>query len=159
VYILKGICIVRSQLGQMPLLNKNNFNLRDQKNYDMLAPNLYLTKTNGKNPHLISHPWIKGLAQYTMLNVMNIPHFGHHQEVNACVKLLLSCYHGGYMWLDRRIIVDLMLIHWITGLSVKGLDPQQFYLGKASDQSLAHCIKEYYGEVGKVKRGYKVASI
>jgi hypothetical protein len=94
-----------------------------------------------------------------MLNVMKIPHFGHHQEVNACVKLLLSCYHGGYLWIDKRITVDPTLIHQITSLSVKGPDPQQFYPGKASDCSLAQCIKEAYEEVEKGKRGYKVASI
>jgi hypothetical protein len=126
----------------------------------MLAPHRYLTKTTGKKPRLVSQPWIKELAQSTVLNVMKIPHFGHHQEVNACVKLLLSCYHGGYLWLDQTwITVDLMLIHLITGLSMKGPDPQQFYPGKASDRSLAQRIKEAYDEVEKGKRGYKVASI
>jgi hypothetical protein len=90
---------------------------------------------------------------------MKIPHFGRHQEVNTCVKLLLSFYHGGYVWLDRIITVDLVLIHRITGLSLKGPDPQQFYPGKTSDCLLAQHIKEAYGEVEKGKRGYKVASI
>jgi hypothetical protein len=99
------------------------------------------------------------MAQSTVLNLMKILYFGHHQEVNACVKILLSCYHGGYLWLDRRIIVDLTLIHQIIGLSLKGPDPQQFYPGKTSDFSLAQHIKESYGEVEKGKRGYKVASI
>jgi hypothetical protein len=63
-------------------------------------------KMTGKKPRIVSQPWIKELAQSTILNVMKIPHFGRHQEVNACVKLLLSCYHGGYLWLDRRITVD-----------------------------------------------------
>jgi hypothetical protein len=85
-----------------------------------------------------------------MLNVMKIPHFGH-QEVNAWVQLLMSCYNGGYLWLDRRIIVDLTLIHRITGLSLKSPDPQQFYPRKTSDCSLAQHIKESYGEVEKGK--------
>jgi hypothetical protein len=61
-YIPKGIHIVRSQLGQIPLLKNNDFNLGDRKNYAMLVPHRYLTKTTGKKPHLISQPWIKGLA-------------------------------------------------------------------------------------------------
>jgi hypothetical protein len=125
----------------------------------MLAPHRYLKNSTRKKPRLISQPWIKGLAQSIVLNVMKIPHFGLHQEVNACVKLLFSCYHGGYLWLNRRIIVDPTLIHHITGLSMKGSDPQQFYPGKALDCSLAQCIKEAYDEVKKQKRGYKVASI
>jgi hypothetical protein len=153
VYIPKGIRIVGSQLGQILLLKNNDFNLGDWKNYAMLAPHHYLTKTTRKKPCLVSQPWIKGLAQSTVLNVMKIPHFGHHQKVNACVKLLMSCYHGGYLWLDRRITVDPVLIHRITGLSVKGPEPQQFYPGKASDRSLPQRIKEAYGEIEKEKRG------
>jgi len=90
---------------------------------------------------------------------MDIQHFVHHQEVNACVKILLSFYHGGYFCLEKWITVDPTLIHQITGFSVKGPDPQPFYLGKASDHSLAQRIKEAYKEVDKGKRGYKVASI
>jgi hypothetical protein len=57
--------------------------------------------------------------------------------VNACVKLLLSYYHGGYLWLNRCITVDLTLINQITGLSMQGPDPQDFYPGKTTDQLLA----------------------
>jgi hypothetical protein len=146
-------------LGQIPSLKNNDFNLGDRKNYAMLAPHRYLMKMTGKKARIVSQPWIKELAQSMILNVMKIPHFGRHQEVNACVKLLLSCYHGGYLWLDRHITVDPTLIHLITGLSMQGPDPQQFYPGKASDRSLAQRIKEAYNEVEKGKRGYKVASI
>jgi hypothetical protein len=47
--------------------------------------------------------------------------------------------------------VDPTLIHHITGLSMKGPDPQQFYPGKTSDRSLSQCIKEAYSEVEKGK--------
>jgi hypothetical protein len=90
-YIPKGIRIVGSHLGQIPLLKKNDFNLGDRKNYAMLAPHRYLTKSTGKKPRIISQPWIKELAQFTVLNMMKILHFGRHQEVNACIKILLSC--------------------------------------------------------------------
>jgi hypothetical protein len=89
------------------------------------------------------------LAQSTLLNVMKIPHFGRHQEVNACVKLLLSCYHGGYLWLNLRIIVDLTLINHITRLNMQGPDPHYFYHGKTVDHTLAQRIKETYGNVEK----------
>jgi hypothetical protein len=55
--------------------------------------------------------------------------------------------------------VDPTLIQLITGLSMQGLDPQQFYPGKAAYRSLAQCIKEDYGDVEKGKQGYKVTSI
>jgi hypothetical protein len=99
------------------------------------------------------------IARSTILNVMNIPHFDRHQEVNVCVKLLMSCYHGGYLWLDRHIIVDPTLIHRIIGLSMQGPDPQNFYPGKAADRALGQRIKDTYSDVEKGKWGYKVASI
>jgi hypothetical protein len=125
----------------------------------MLAPHKYLTRTKGKNSKIVPQSWTQKLAQSTLLNVMKIPHLDRHQEVNAYVKLLLSCYHGGYLWLDHRITMDLTLINWITGHSMQGPDPQEFYPGKTSDQALAQRIKETYGDVEKGTRGYKVASI
>ena len=53
------------------------------------------------------------------------------------------------MWLDRRITMDLGMIHLITRLSMKGPNPQQFYPGKATDLSLAQRIKEAYSDVEK----------
>jgi hypothetical protein len=116
-------------------------------------------KTTGKKPRLVSQSWINEVTQSTILNLMKIPHFGRHQEVNTCVKILLAFYHGGYLWLDRRITVDLEMINLITTLSMQGPDPQQFYRGKTLDHSLAQHIKESYGEVEKGKQGYKVATI
>jgi hypothetical protein len=107
-------------------------------------------KTTWKKPRIVPQPWIKELARSTTLNVMKIPHFDR-QEVNACVKLLLSCYHGGFLWLDRCITVDPTLIHLIIGLSMQGSYPQQFYPGKAAYRSLAQRIKEDYGDVEKQK--------
>jgi hypothetical protein len=96
-YTLKGIHVVGSQLGQIPLLKKNDFNIGDGKNYAILMPHRYFMKTTGKKPRIVAKELIKELAQSTILNVMKIPHFGQHQEVNACIKLLLSCYCGGYL--------------------------------------------------------------
>jgi hypothetical protein len=123
VYLLKGISVVGPQLGQIITLKISNFKLGDRKSYGMLAPHKYLTNTMGKKPKTFPQPWTMDIARSTILNVMKIPHFDRHQEVNAYVKLLLSCLHGGYLWLDRHINVDPMLIHQIIGLSMQGLDP------------------------------------
>jgi hypothetical protein len=77
------------------MLKFNDFNLGDDKNHSMVAPYTFFTRTKGKNLKIIPQPWTMNFAQSTLLNVMKIPHFGRHQEVNNCVKLLLSCYHGG----------------------------------------------------------------
>jgi hypothetical protein len=49
-------------LGQIPSLKNNDFNLGDRNNYTILAPHIYLMKTTGKKPHILSQPWIKELA-------------------------------------------------------------------------------------------------
>jgi hypothetical protein len=103
----------------------------------MLSLYKYLTKNKGKNSNLIPQQWMMNLTQSTLLNVMKIPHFGRHREVNACVKLLLASYCRGYLWLDHRITVDSTLINRITGLRMQGLDPHEYYLGKTVDRALA----------------------
>jgi hypothetical protein len=135
------------------VLKFNDFNLQDRKIYGMLTPYKYLTKTKGKNSKIIPQSWTMNLMQSTLLNVMKIPHFGRHQEFNACVKLLLSCYHGNYLWIDRRITAEPMLIHKIIGLSMQGPNPQDFYLGKSADRTLAQKIKDTYHDVEKGIRG------
>jgi hypothetical protein len=96
VYLLKGICARIPQLERLPTLNISDYNLGDRKTYDMLLPHKYLNKMKGKRSKIIPQPWTMNIAQSTILNVMKIPHFGRHQKVNACVKLLFVCFHGGY---------------------------------------------------------------
>jgi hypothetical protein len=118
VYLPKGVCVVHADQEKLTMLTFSDFNLGDHKVYSMLAPHKYLTITKGNNPKIVPQKWTHNLAQSTLLNVMKIPHFGRHREVNACVRLFLSCYHGGYLWLDLRITVDLILINQITRLSM-----------------------------------------
>jgi hypothetical protein len=158
-YLLKGIRAVGPQLGLILDLKISDFNLGDRKNYAMLAPHRYLTKKNGRKPNIVPQPWIKEIVRSTILNVMKIPQFGRHQEVNACVKLLCHSTMEVICMLDKHVTMDLVLIHLITGLSMKGPDPHQFYLGKVADRSPVQRIKETYGNVEKGKRGYKLASI
>jgi hypothetical protein len=136
-YLPKGIRAVGLQLGQIMTLNISEFNLGDRKNYGMLAPHKYLKKTTWKKSKIIPEMWTMDISRSTILNVMKIPHFDRHQEINACVKLLMLCYHGSYLWLDRCITVDLVLIHRITGLSMQGIDPLEFYPGKVAYSALA----------------------
>jgi hypothetical protein len=158
-YLPNGIHIGKLHLDKITTLNINDFNLGDRKNFSMLAPHGYLTRTKGNKLRIIPKPWTMDLMQSTILDVMKIPHLGRHQEVNVCVKLLLSSFHGSYLWLDRHITVDASLIHQITILIMQGPEPQDFYPGKVADQALMQKIKGTYDDVEKGKQGYKVASI
>jgi hypothetical protein len=148
-YLPKGIRAVQADQYKSATLKFSYFNLGDRKVYNILSPHNYLTRTKGNNSNIIPQSWTVNLAQSTLLNVMNIPHFRRHQEVNACVKMLLSYYHGNYLWLNYRIIVDPMLINQITELSMQGPDPQEFYPEKSMDRTLAQKIKDNYGNVEK----------
>jgi hypothetical protein len=125
-YLLKEVRAVHADQDKIAALKFSDFNLGDRKVYNMLAPHKYLMRTKGKNSNITPQSWTQNLAQSTLLNVMKILHFGRHQEVNACIKLLLSFYHGGYLWLNCRITVDPTLINQITGLSMQGPRPTRF---------------------------------
>jgi hypothetical protein len=149
MYLPKGICAVRPQQDKITTLKFNDFNLGNRKNHSILSSHRYLTRMKGKSLRIIPQPWTMNLTWSTILNVIKIPHFERHQEVNACFKLLLSCYHDDYLWLDRHITVDPTFIHRITGLSIQGPYPHDFYLGKATGHALAQDIKDTYGNVEK----------
>jgi hypothetical protein len=55
-----------------------------------------------------------GLEKEGILNLLEISHFGWSMEINACVKVLLSCVHGGTLWLDPPVSM-ILLIACITG--------------------------------------------
>jgi hypothetical protein len=122
-YLLKGIRVVQANQDKLVALNFSDFNLGERKAYNMLSPHKYLTRTKGNNLKIIPHPWTQNPMQSTLLNVMKISHFVRHQEVNTCVKLFLSFYHGGYLWLNHRITMDPTLINRITGVSMQGPNP------------------------------------
>jgi hypothetical protein len=82
-YLPKGIHAVGPQLGLIPDLKINDFNLGDRKNYALLAPHKYLTKTMGKKLKIVPQPWTKEITRSTILNVMKLPHFDRHQEVKC----------------------------------------------------------------------------
>jgi hypothetical protein len=149
VYLSKGIQAVRQKLEMIPILKINDYNLRDRKSYGMITNHKYFTKTKGKKSKIIPQSWTMDIARSTVLNMMKIPHFGRHQEVNTCVKLLFSCFCGGYLWLDRCITIDPALSHRIIGLSIQGPNLQEFYLGKVADRALAQKIKDTYDDVEK----------
>jgi hypothetical protein len=122
-YLLKGVRAIRANQDKLATLKFSDFNLGDRKTYNMLVPHKYITKTKGRNPNIVPQSWTQNLAQSTLLNVMKTPHFDRHQEVNACVKLLLYFYHDGYLWLEHRSIVDPTLINWIIEINMQGPDP------------------------------------
>jgi hypothetical protein len=56
-------------------------------------------------------------------------------------------------------MIDPALINHITGLSMQGPDPQDYYPRKTTDRALSQKIKEAYENVEKGAQGYKVTFI
>ena len=57
---------------------------------------------------------VRGLVQEGLLSLMYMSHLHRSREVNPCVKQLLVSFHGGCLWLDKKINVDVDLIATIT---------------------------------------------
>jgi hypothetical protein len=54
------------------------------------------------------------------MNLLDIPHFRCGKNVGLCVKKLLSIIHGGNLWMDRIVLIDVVLISKIIGLPIVG---------------------------------------
>jgi hypothetical protein len=81
--------------------------------------------------------WIVGLYNTGIMNLLEIPHFGSGKDVNACVKQILELVHGGILWMERPISIDVDLIVDITGLPIDGEKPKQYLDDKTKEKPLA----------------------
>jgi hypothetical protein len=78
-----------------------------------------------------------------ILNLLEVPHFRCILEINAFMKLLLRCIHGGTLWLDPLVSIDTALIARIIGLPKVGEDPTILF-NKAGERSLSESMKEKF---------------
>jgi hypothetical protein len=44
------------------------------------------------------------------MNLLEIPHFETWKDVNSYVKQLLFLVHGGILWMDKKVSIDVYLI-------------------------------------------------
>jgi hypothetical protein len=128
-----------SLLGYMNDLKLQDYNLLDHIKFPQFQVDQYMAMTvnpTTKVEALTPQAWIALLQPLGLLNLLQIPHFGRSNEINAVVKLILSCIHGGHLWLDYRVDIMIDLIHRITGLSKTGADPTAHFVGKDEDKKL-----------------------
>ena len=107
---------------------------------------------------LAPQEWIERITSYGLLNLLRIPHFSQSPELNAVVKVLLSCVHDGYFWLDRKIDLNVDVIHRITGLSKVGADPSAHFVGKNLDQKLVVKLTKEF-KLSKGTRAYDATNL
>ena len=85
-------------------------------------------------------------------------HFGWINEANACVKQLLACFHGGYLWLDEPVAFTVELISEIMGIPKHGPDPSQYIWGKDNERKLEMTLKKGYARE-RDGRAYRIDSV
>jgi hypothetical protein len=91
--------------------------------------------------------WAIGLEKKGILGLLDLPCFGRGQYVSGYIKQLLAVTHGGDIWLDKLVSIDVNLIMHITWFSSRGMDLMQFLYDKIKEKSLAKEMKNKYGTV------------
>ena len=135
-----------SLLGHLNDLKYQDYNLLDDIKFPQFQVDWYMAmivNPTTKVEALTPQAWIASL-QPSRLNLLQSPHFGRSNEINAVVKFLLSCMHGGHIWLDCKVDITIDLIHQITGLSKTGENPMTHFMGKDQDKIfVTWLIKKY----------------
>jgi hypothetical protein len=146
--IPEGVQTTPTLLGCMEKLKYSDHDVADTGKFPEFAQQVYMDNIGTRpfgDPILQPKPWAVGLANTGILNLVEIPHFGRGKEVNNCVKQLMAVLHGGFLWLEEPISIDVELISFITGLSSMGESPTQYLDDKTKEKSLAEEMKKTYG--------------
>jgi hypothetical protein len=143
-----GVRVESGLLGKIDKLKYSDHDVADTDKFLEFAKRVYL-ETMGIN--LIGEPidqplqWATGLEKTGILGLLDLPHFGRGQYTSSCVKQLLAVTHGGDIWLDKLVSIDVELIAHITGFPSRGMDPMQFLDDKSKEKTLAEEMKKKYG--------------
>jgi hypothetical protein len=74
-------------------------------------------------------------------------------------KMLLSCIHGGTLWLDPPVSIDTQLVvAWITGFPKAGEDPTTLFTNKVGEKALSENMKDKFNTF-RGKRGLDITNI
>jgi uncharacterized membrane protein len=74
--------------------------------------------------------WIMGLYNLRIMNLLEIPHFWNGKNVGLCVKQIVAHVHGGILWMDRMVHIEVELIGKLTGLPIVGAQPKEYLENK-----------------------------
>jgi hypothetical protein len=59
------------------------------------------------------------------------------KEINNCVKELMVVLHGGFLWMEEIVSIDMKSITFMTSLSSLGKSPMQYLDEKKKDKALS----------------------
>ena len=84
------------------------------------------------------------MANTSIPNLIEIPHCDRGKEASNCVKKFMAVLHGGLLWLEDLVSIDVELILFITGLPTMGESPVHYLDEKTKEKSLDEEIKKKY---------------
>jgi hypothetical protein len=159
--IPEGVKVEDEMVGGVDTIKYSNHDVADAVKFLDLVPQNYL-ESRGEGPSgvplLEPVQWILGLYNMGIMNLLDIPHFGCGKHINGCVKQLLARVHGGILWMDRPMPINVDLIATITGLPMDGEKPEKYLEEKMKEKSISDEIKEKYG-MERGNRGIRISDI
>jgi hypothetical protein len=120
-YLPDTIINVDDMLGKVSKLKYSDQDVCDVTKFLDLAEDSYLLNTGEIGP-LVKHrmepaQWIMRLYNLGIMNLLDILHFGHGKNVGLYIKQLVTRVHGGILWMDKPVQLDVALISKIIGLT------------------------------------------
>jgi hypothetical protein len=134
-----GVNMEREMPDNITILKFMDHDITDERKFLELAKEIYFFTRSIPRIRAIlleTQNWVTILEKADILNLLEIPHFEHNLEINACVKVLLNYVHGGALWLDPLMSIDTALFSWITWLPKVGEDPTLLF-NKEGDRALS----------------------
>jgi hypothetical protein len=141
------VIVEEDMLDFIPSLKYVDHDVTHEKKFPELASGKYLKRyISAETKIVVIEPeiWETGLHKPSILNLFDIPHFVRSADINACVKMLLSCVHGCFLWLDRPISIDTYSIVHITGPSSQEEDPSLIFSDMKNEKALSESRKEKF---------------
>ena len=99
--------------GCVPKLKYVYHDVMEVAKFPELAHEIYMEKkwiSSIGLPILEPKRWIIVLYNSAIMKLLEIPHFGRGEDVNACMKKLLETVHGGFFWMEIPIPIYVDLI-------------------------------------------------
>ena len=104
--IPEGVIVLLDIVGCVEKLGYSSHYAVDKDKFQELDPQVYLEiKGIIVTGVLIieQKQWIIGLYNTRIMDLLDIPHFGHDKDMNNCIKELVELVHGDILWLYRPI--------------------------------------------------------
>jgi hypothetical protein len=159
--IPEGVKADDEMVGGVNTMKYSDHDVADAIKFPYLAQQNYMEcKGEGPSgaPLLEPAQWILGLYNTGIMNLLDIPHFGCGKHINGCVKQLLARVHGGILWMDRPVPINVDLIAAITGLPTDGEKPEKYLEDKTKEKAISDEIKDKYGTY-RGNRGIQISDI